>query len=277
MLLRLGDRHLDVRSRALVMGILNVTPDSAHAPSRASSVDEAVRRVEAMVAEGADIVDIGGVTAAPGEPVPPEVEVERVVPVVEAVVRRLPIAVSVDTWRADVAAAAFAAGACVGNDISGFADHGYLEAAAAAGATVVATHIRLGPRVPDPHPTYDDVVAEVADRLASLLARARAAGLGEGHVLVDAGLGLGKDGPQSLALLRASDRLATLGAPLVVAASRKSFLDEATGCDDDRSRLDASVAAAALAVSLGARIVRTHDVRAVRRVCDVLAAVEEAA
>jgi dihydropteroate synthase len=186
------------------------------------------------------------------------------------------VALSVDTWRAAVARAAYTAGAVVGNDISGFADPDYLPAAARAGATVVATHIRIGPRIPDPDPEYEDVVGEVRGFLEERAARARAAGIGADQVVLDAGLDLGKTAAQSLELLRASAVLAGLGYPLLLSASNKPFLGVTLGLDID-SRQDASLAAAALGVSLGCRIVRAHDVAATRRVCDALAAVLEAA
>ena len=140
-------------------------------------------------------------------------ELDRVIPAIEALGDRFDIPLSVDTWRASVAAAAYRAGAVVGNDISGFADPDYLNVAAAAGAAVVATHIRLGPRVPDPEPHYDDVVAEVGAFLAERAAWARAAGIPAERIMLDAGLDLGKTAEQSLLLLRASDRLAVTRLP----------------------------------------------------------------
>ena len=197
------------------------------------------------------------------------------VPAIAALRARFDVPLSVDTWRASVAAASYREGAVMGNDISGFADPGYLPAAAAAGAAVVATHIRLGPRVADPDPRYDDVVAEVSSFLVDRAASARAAGLPAGRVVIDAGLDLGKTAEQSLELLRASDRLAALGFPLLLSASNKTFLGVAL----DRQigeRGPASMAAHALGVSLGCRILRAHDVAATRRICATLAAIVDA-
>jgi dihydropteroate synthase len=163
----------------------------------------------------------------------------------------------------------------MGNDISGFADPCYLPAAAAAGATVVATHIRRAPRVADPTPLYEDVVSEVAAFLSERAGWARAAGLRPDQIVVDAGLDLGKTWQQSLVLLRASDHLAQLGYPLLLSASNKTFLGKLLDLEVG-DRHDASVAAHALGVTLGCRIVRAHDVAATRRVCDVLAAIMEA-
>ncbi len=257
------------------MGILNRTPDSFYDRGANWEMDAFLARAESMVAEGADILDVGGVTAGPGPVVSVAEELERVVPAVEALAARFEVAISVDTWRAEVAGAAYAAGAVLGNDISGFADPDFLATAAAGGASVVATHIRLGPRVPDPDPVYADVVGEVCDRLVGLAVRALEAGIAPERVLVDAGLDLGKTPEQSLALLRASDRLAALGHPLVVSASNKAFLGGVLGLALDQRR-EASLAAAAIAVARGARMVRTHDVAGVRRVCATLAAVAEA-
>jgi dihydropteroate synthase len=174
-----------------------------------------------------------------------------------------------------VAAAAFEAGAVLGNDISGFADDQYLPVAARAGASVVATHIRLAPRIPDPHPEYTDVVADVSSFLLERAGRAAAAGVPAERIILDAGLDLGKTAEQSVALLRASDRLAGLGYPLLLSASNKTFLGRLLDLDIDK-RANASLSAAALGVALGCRIVRAHDVRGTRRVCYLLAAIMEA-
>ncbi len=274
MWLALGDRRYDVSRRALVMGILNRTPDSFYDAGRFFGLDACLARAEQLVADGADVLDVGGVKAGPGPEVGEEEELDRVVPVVEALHRRLDAPLSCDTWRASVARAAYAAGAVVGNDISGFADPDYLPAAAAAGASVVATHIRLGPRIADPEPHYDDVVAEVAAFLAGRAARAVAAGIPAERVMVDAGLDLGKTAEQSLALLRGSATLADLGHPLLLSASHKPFLGTVLGLEV-ADRHQATVAAHALGIVRGCRILRTHDARAARRVANVLAAVLE--
>lgn len=273
--LRLGDRCVDLTGRALVMGILNRTPDSFYDRGAYWDLDAFYGRAERLVAEGADILDVGGVKAGPGPEVTVEEELDRVVGAVAGLAARFDVPLSVDTWRAAVAAEAYRAGAVVGNDISGFADPAYLPAAAAAGATVVATHIRLAPRVADPDPRYDDVVAEVAAFLTDRGRRALAAGLGDEQVVVDAGLDLGKTAEQSLALLRASDRLSRLGWPLLLSASNKTFLGRLFDLEVGE-RWSASVAAHSLGVALGARVLRVHDVRAGRRVADTLAAVATA-
>lgn len=275
MRLCLGTRTYDVATRPLVMAILNRTPDSFFDRGSFFAMDAFLRRADQVVGEGADILDVGGVKAGPGPEVGEQEELDRVLPAVEALGQRFDLPVSVDTWRAPVAAAAFAAGAVVGNDISGFADPGYLAAAAGAGATVVATHIRLAPRVADPTPTYDDLVGSVCAFLTERARRAEAAGIEAGRIVVDAGLDLGKTWQQSLELLRESARIATLGYPVLLSASNKTFLGRLLDLEvGDRG--DASLAAAALGVARGCRIVRAHDVLGTRRVCDTVADLLEA-
>jgi dihydropteroate synthase len=274
--LDLGTTRFDITHRAVVMGILNRTPDSFYDQGAYYDFDDFLRKAEQLVADGADFLDVGGVKAGPGDEVTEAEELERVVPAVEALRARFDVPLSVDTWRASVAAASFEAGAVVGNDISGFADPEYLPVCAAAGASVVATHIRLRPRVPDPDPQYDDVVATVCEFLADRADQARAAGIPPERIMVDAGLDLGKSEAQSLVLLRASDRLAELGHPVFLSASNKRFLW--TLLDVDRASAgDATMAAHALGIALGCRILRAHDVRNGRRVADVMAAVLAAA
>jgi dihydropteroate synthase len=273
--LALGERRYDVRHRALVMGVLNRTPDSFYDRGVTFELGALLERADRLVEEGADVLDVGGVKAGPGPEVGEAEELDRVVPVVEALTARFDVPVSVDTWRASVAGASFEAGAVLGNDISGFADPDYLRIAATAGASVVATHIRLAPRIPDPQPTYVDVVASVAGFLADRAQRAMAAGVPSERVVLDAGLDLGKTAHHSLELLRASDVLAGLGHPLLLSASNKTFLGVHLGLDLT-ARREASLAAAALGIARGCRIVRVHDVAGTVRVRDALAAILEA-
>lgn len=275
MYVALGTHRYDITHRALVMGILNRTPDSFFDQGGYWSFDAFLATADRLVDEGADFLDVGGVKAGPGPEVTEQEELDRVLPAVEALVARFDLPVSIDTWRASVARAAYAAGAVVGNDISGFADPDYLPAAVEAGASVVATHIRLEPRVPDPEPTYDDLVGDVCAFLADRAARAEAAGLPAEQIMVDAGLDLGKSEPQSLELLRASGRLVELGYPVFLSASNKRFLGALVGTEVT-DRREASLAAHALGIGLGCRILRAHDVRGSRRVADVMAAILEA-
>ena len=270
--LRLGHRNFDIEHRSLVMGILNRTPDSFYDKGATFALDDLVRRAGLLVDQGADLLDVGGVKAGPGPEVGEAEEVDRVIPAIEALSQRFDIALSVDTWRASVAREAYRAGAVVGNDISGFADPDYLTAAAEAGATVVATHIRLGPRIPDPDPVYDDVVDTVRSFLLERAERALAAGLTPDQIIIDAGLDLGKTAAQSLTLLRASDQLADLGYPLLLSASNKTFLGVVLDLEIGQ-RKEASVAATSLGAALGCRVMRVHEVAAHRQACDAIAAV----
>ena len=252
------------------MGILNRTKDSFYEPAATFDLDALFDRAQRLVTDGADILDVGGVKAGPGDEVDEAEELERVVPVVAELVRRFDVPISIDTWRASVAKAAFAEGACIGNDISGFGDDQYLPVASEAGATVVATHIRLKPRVADPTPHYDDVTATVADFLVERRQRALDAGVGADRIVVDAGLDLGKTAAQSLQLLRDSDRLAGLGAPLLLSASNKTFLSVLFDLPVT-DRREPSLGATALGIAAGCRIVRVHDVQGSVRVRDVIA------
>ena len=271
--LALGDRRYDVTTRALVMGILNRTTDSFYDKGAFFEMDRFLARAEQLVVEGADILDVGGVKAGPGPDVTEEEELDRVIPAVEALRARFDVPLSADTWRASVAKAAYEAGAVVGNDISGFGDPDYLAVAAQAGATVVATHIRLKPRVRDPEPIYPGgVVHDVRAFLAERAHRAEAAGIPRERIVIDAGLDLGKTTPQSVALLRESRRLAELGYPLLLSASNKTFLGELLGLEIGQRR-EASLAAAALGIAGGCRILRVHDVAGTCRVRDALDAV----
>lgn len=274
--LRLGSRDFDLTSRALVMGILNRTPDSFFDSGAYWDFDSFLAKAAQLVADGADLLDVGGQKAGPGPEVSAEEELDRVVPAVQALVERFDVPVSVDTWQASVARAAFEAGAVLGNDISGFADPEYLPTCAELGASVVATHIRLAPRVPDPDPVYKDLVGEVEGFLADRAAAAEREGIPREGIILDAGLDLGKTAAMSVELLRASARLSSLGYPLLLSASNKRFLWEHLGVDRDEVG-EATTSAHALGISLGCRIMRAHDVRRARRVADVMAAVLEAA
>ncbi|MGH9032896.1 MAG: dihydropteroate synthase [Acidimicrobiia bacterium] len=271
---RLGDQRHDLAARTLVMGILNRTPDSFYDHGATFELDALLRRADELAAAGADVLDVGGVKAGPGPEVGLAEELDRVVPAVAALRARVDVPVSIDTWRASVLAAACDAGAVVGNDISGFGDPDYLATAAACGASVVATHIRLRPRVADPEPRYDDLLGEVTAFLLARAQAAEAAGLGADRIAFDAGLDLGKTAAQSAVLLRESAALASHGYPLLLSASNKRFLGELLGLDIDERR-DASLAATAYGVAHGCRIVRAHDVAGSVRVCRMVEAILE--
>jgi dihydropteroate synthase len=270
--LDLGSTEFDVTTRALVMGILNRTPDSFYDKGATWGFDQFLAKAESHVLAGADLLDVGGVKAGPGEEVTEAEELDRVVGAVAALAERFDTPISIDTWRASVAKECFAAGAVVGNDISGFGDPDYVHVAAAAGASVVATHIRLKPRVADPNPVYPDVVANVGEFLLDRANQALAAGIPAQRVIVDAGLDLGKTAAQSLELLRHSAALADLGFPLLLSVSNKTCLGVLLDLEVDQ-RIEASLAAASVGILRGCRVLRVHDVEGTVRVRDALDAV----
>jgi dihydropteroate synthase len=270
--IRLGTVRHDVTARSLVMGILNRTPDSFYDRGATWGLDAFLARAAALVREGADLLDVGGVKAGPGPEVSEQEELDRVIPAVEALVSRFDTPVSLDTWRASVLDAGCGAGAVVGNDISGFADPDYLTVAKRHDATVVATHIRLRPRVPDPEPRYDDLLADVDAFLLDRARRAEAVGLAPEQIVLDAGLDLGKTPAMSAVLLRESARAAALGYPLLLSASNKRFLGELLGLDIDDRRSE-SLGAVAYGVLSGCRIVRVHDVAGTVTVCRAIEAI----
>lgn len=270
MILELGRRaRFDITNRALVMGILNRTPDSFFDQGSYFDFDSFLRKAESLADDGADFLDIGGVKAGPGPEVTPQEEIERVLPAVEALRARFDIPLSVDTFRAVVAREAYKAGADIGNDISGFADPDYLPAAAEAHAAVVATHIRLAPRVPDPNPRYGNLLDDVRNFLAHRAQMALDAGIPRERIMVDAGLDLGKTEPMSAVLLRNSDDLVRLGFAVFLSASNKRFLGTLVQTEVD-DRKEATWAAHALGIALGCRILRAHDVKGGRRVADMM-------
>lgn len=257
------------------MGILNRTPDSFFDRGQYFGFDEFLGKAESLVDEGADFLDVGGVKAGPGPEVTESEELDRVVPAVAALVERFDLPVSVDTFRGLVARACYEAGAVVGNDISGFADPEFLIAAADHGASVVACHIRLAPRVPDPNPDYDEVggvVNAVRVFCEDRANKAIAAGIPRQRIMVDAGLDLGKTPAMSTELLRNSDDLASLGFAVFLSASNKGFLGDLVGTEVD-DRRESSLAALALGIGRGCRVLRAHDVVGARRIADTMAEV----
>jgi dihydropteroate synthase len=247
------------------MGVLNVTPDSFSDGGRYLGTGAAVAHGLRMVAEGADVVDVGGESTRPGaSPVPTDVECDRVVPVVTALAPH--VRVSIDTRKAEVANAAIAAGASLVNDVSA----SLWEVAASAGVGWVAMHMRGTPETMQQEARYDDVVAEVSEYLADRAAEASRAGVSE--VWIDPGIGFGKTADHNLSLLAGLDRLVALGHPVLVGTSRKSFLGRLLDAPSADDRLEGSIATAVWALSQGAGMIRVHDVgptvQAARLLCD---------
>ena len=258
--LALGDRVYGLSTRALIIGILNRTPDSFYDSGETYELNKLVDRAGVLVSEGADVLEVGGVKAGIGDDVSVDEELDRVIPAVGELAKRFDVPVGVDTWRTRVIEEALAAGAVMANDISGFQDPGYLEAVSLARGTVLATHIRLQPRVYDPDPIYDDVVETVKQYLEEKVADALRAGIPPDRIIIDPGLDLGKNTDHSLSLLGASPLFARMGYPLFLAASNKDFLGELLGLGINE-RGDATCSAVSIGITLGCRVLRVHDVR----------------
>jgi dihydropteroate synthase len=259
------------------MGILNVTPDSFSDGGAFLVRDAALARACAMVAQGADLIDVGGESTRPGAAeVPVEVELERVIPVIEALTAELAVPVSVDTSKPQVMAAAVAAGASLINDVRALRLPGALETAARLGVPVCLMHMAGEPRTMQNAPSYDDVVSEVRGFLAGRVAACVDAGIPRERLLVDPGFGFGKTTAHNVALLAGLGRLAELGLPILVGISRKSMVGALTGRGPGE-RLAASLAAAVLAAERGASILRVHDVADTLDALRVLEAVRGAA
>jgi dihydropteroate synthase len=271
--LRLGTRTF-APGQFAVMAILNRTPDSFHDMGATFAPDAALRAVESAVADGADLVDVGGVKAGPGAEVDPSEEIRRVVPTVAAIRARFPdLVISVDTWRAEVAKEAVAAGADLINDAWAGADPDLAAVAAATGAGLVCSHTGgTAPRTRPHRVAYADVVADVVAAVTRLAERALTAGVRRDGIVVDPTHDFGKNTRHSLELTRRLDELVATGYPVLVALSHKDFVGETLGLPAGE-RLEGTLAATAVSAWLGARVFRTHDVRATRRVLDMVASI----
>lgn len=261
--LNCGGRTLDLRCAA-IMGVLNVTPDSFSDGGKFMVPAAALRRAEQMVAEGADIIDVGGESTRPGaQRISVQQELDRVIPVVEALHNALAVPISIDTSKPQVMHHATAAGAGLINDVYGLRSEGALVAAAAAGVPVCVMHMQGEPQTMQHSPFYDDVVADVIAFLSARRDACVAAGIPSASVIVDPGFGFGKTVAHNLALLRNLNALTALQAPILVGLSRKSMVGSLLDLPlEDRAA--ASVALALLAVQRGANIVRVHDVKMTR-------------
>jgi dihydropteroate synthase len=264
--LEIRGRRFDVGPRAWLMGVLNVTPDSFSDGGLYAEPGRAVDRGLALVAEGADIVDVGGESTRPGSlPVPEAEELRRVVPVVEALRKQTPALISVDTTKSAVARAALEAGADIVNDTSALRfDPAMAGVVARSGAAVVLMHMKGTPLTMQDAPAYDDIVGEIAAFLDDRIRVAEAAGIPRGRIVVDPGIGFGKSFAHNLELLRRQADFHALGRPLLVGFSRKAFLGRILDRPPDE-RLEGTIAAAVLSVERGAHILRVHDVGPVAR------------
>ena len=258
---RCGTYEFDERM-PIVMGILNVTPDSFSDGGQHNDAEAALTHARAMLAQGAHIIDVGGESTRPGSaPVTPEEELARVIDVVRALAAEK-VCVSIDTRHAAVARAAVEAGASIINDISGFRDPAMVQVACDCDAGLVVMHMKGEPATMQDDPTYDDVVAEVRDYLRDRAAELEAAGIAHDRICIDPGPGFGKTPSQTLEMVRNFHEFARLGYPLMCAVSRKRFIGWAYHIDEPQQRDEASAAEALMACELGATIVRAHNVEA---------------
>ncbi len=255
-----------------VMGIVNCTPDSFFAPSRRPRAFDAIAHALQLIAEGADIIDIGGESTRPGaEPVTAAIELERVLPVIAAIRERHPdMPISIDTTKAEVARQAIAAGATLVNDISaGLADPEMMPCVASAGVDYLLMHMHGTPRTMQQQPQYEDVVADVARFLRDRLAVAQHVGIAAKRCWIDPGIGFGKTPDHNLALLRQVDRFVAMGCPVVLGISRKSIIGHLLDGAPPEARLEGSLALAAYAATQRVAVLRVHDVAATRRFLQV--------
>lgn len=276
----LSDRLISAhrQRRPLVMGIVNVTPDSFSDGGRYDRRELAVAHGQRLVGQGADILDIGGESTRPGAgAVSAEEELERVIPVIEALSTQVDAPISIDTSKPQVMKAAVAAGAIMINDVNALRADGALETAAGLGVMVCLMHMQGEPRTMQDNPRYSDVVADVRQFLADRLDACRSVGIDDPLLSVDPGFGFGKTLAHNLTLLRELERFRELGVPVLAGISRKSMIGAITGRDDPDQRLAGSLAAAVIAALNGAAIIRVHDVAATVDAVKVVHAVSASA
>ena len=266
--LALRGRTLDLGSRTHIMGVLNVTPDSFSDGGLFADPARAVEHAREMAEQGADLIDIGGESTRPGaDPLTEDEELRRIIPVIERVAAETDAPISVDTYKANVARRALAAGASMVNDISGLRFSPDMAGVVAdSGAAVIIMHIKGTPRDMQSHPAYEDVLGEITAYLAGGVEIAVRAGVPRDRVLVDPGIGFGKTVEHNLAILSGLDALKVLGCPLVLGTSRKRFIGTVLGIREPRDRMEGTAATVALGIASGAHIVRVHDVAAMTKV-----------
>ena len=271
---RCGPHVIPLRRRTLVMGIVNVTPDSFSDGGSYGGVDEAVKHARQMVGDGADLLDVGGESTRPGsEPVPADEERRRVLPVIEGIVKELPdLPVSIDTRKSDVASAALDIGATIVNDISAGADPAMFDIVRDAEAGMVLMHMRGEPKTMQEDPTYHDVVADVRGFLGSRIEAAVASGIDQEHLCADPGIGFGKTLEHNLSILREIGAFQHLGVPMLVGPSRKRFIGSLTDTEVDE-RVEGTAGVVAWCAAHAVDVVRVHDVKQMTRVVRVVDAI----
>jgi len=262
-----GRHNLTIGEKTLIMGILNVTPDSFSEQGLFFDAAKAVEHARRMVKDGADIIDIGGESTRPGaEPVDEAEELRRVVPVIKELALELEVPISIDTAKAAVAAAALEAGAVIVNDVTALTGDGAMASLCArAGVPVILMHMKGEPRTMQENPVYDDLISEITGYLQEQVAGAKNAGIDEGNILIDPGFGFGKSAADNLEILKRLAEFKGLGRPLVLGTSRKSTIGRALGGLPAEQRLEGTAATVAAGILGGADIVRVHDVKEMAR------------
>ena len=266
---------LDLGERTLIMGILNVTPDSFYDGGRYTTPEAALNHALRMAEDGADIIDVGGESTRPGsERISVEEELSRVIPVIEKIRQRSNIPISIDTYKNEVARAAFSSGADIVNDISGLKfDNSLAEVAAEFNCTLIISHIKGSPNDMQNNVHYNNLMAEIKNSLKESISRAESSGIKPEKIIVDPGIGFGKRVNDNLLILKKLSEFKNLGKPIMIGSSRKSFIGKISAAQPDE-RLEGTIATVCAAVLNGADIVRVHDVKEVCRAVKVIDAIK---
>lgn len=255
-----------LRERTLIMGILNVTTDSFSDGGLYADLDKAVARAVQMIGDGADVIDVGGESTRPGsEPVSVNEEIKRVVPVIKAISEKLNIPISIDTYKPLVASAAIEAGACIINDITGFAEQEMRELAAEKKIPSIIMHIKGTPKTMQVNPVYDNLISEISSYLRERAGMLEEDGLPPEYIIIDPGIGFGKTVEHNLEIIRNLADFKSLGYPILIGPSRKAFIGQAIGGLPSSERIEGTSAVAALSIANGAKILRVHDVKQIKR------------
>ncbi len=269
-----GQYRLNLKKRTHIMGILNITPDSFYKESRVISVNTALKRADKMIREGADILDIGGESSRPGsDPVSEEEELKRILPVINALIKKFDIPVSVDTYKSAVARAVLEEGVSIINDISGLRfDPNMAKTIASANAGVIIMHISGKPKTMQKNPSYKSLMREITAYLKSGIKQAVSSGIKGSRIIVDPGIGFGKNFSHNITILKKLKQLQKLKKPILLGLSRKSFIGKILDLPVEE-RLEGSIAASVFGILNGAQILRTHDVKETKRALAVADAI----
>ena len=269
-----GQYRLNLKKRTHIMGILNITPDSFYKESRVISVNTALKRADKMIREGADILDIGGESSRPGsDPVSEEEELKRILPVINALIKKFDIPVSVDTYKSAVARAVLEEGVSIINDISGLRfNPNMAKTIASAKAAVIIMHISGKPKTMQKNPSYKSLMREITAYLKRGIKQAVSSGIKESSIIVDPGIGFGKKFSHNITILKKLKQLQKLKKPILLGLSRKSFIGKILDLPVEE-RLEGSIAASVFGILNGAQILRTHDVKETKRALAVADAI----